>query len=77
MKKEFRSFLEMGYKEREFFSKNETKLVPHLENDFIGIYGNDDEGYVTAYCDSVTGGIVEEDIFYEDGSKVHVEDLEI
>lgn len=76
MKKEFKSFEEIGYRTRlvNFCNAEGTK---HLDNSFIGIYGNDEDGYVTAYCDSVTGKITEEDIFDEDGSKILIEDLEI
>lgn len=61
MSKQFISFEEMGYKENFYNAEG----IKHLDNNFIGVYGNE-----TAYCDSVTGKIFVEPIFWDDGTQV-------
>ncbi len=51
--------------------------IKHLDNRFIGVYGDPDDGWTLAYCDSTTAEIYEQDIFqYVDGEKILV-DIEI
>lgn len=75
-KKVFISFEKMEYKSKlaEFYSKNEKEMFLHLENDFIGFYGNSFEGWETAYCCSTTGEIITQEIYEKDGELVIVED---
>ena len=69
--RKFVSFYEMGYTDAEFFDSEGNK---HLDNRFIGIYGNPDDGWTLAYCDSTTAEIYEQDIFEEiDGKKMLVD----
>lgn len=72
MEKKFISFEEMGYKDAEFFDAEGNK---HLDNGFIGVYGNT-EGWELAYCDSITGEIIPQDIF-ENGELVDIDLLEL
>ncbi len=66
----FVSFYEMGY-DCEFY---DSEGIKHLDNRFIGVYGNPDDGWTLAYCDSVTGEIYEQDIFEDvDGEKILVD----
>ena len=71
--KRFVSFYEMGY-DCEFYDSAGNR---HLDNRFIGVYGDPDDGWTLAYCDSTTGEIHFQDIFqYVDGEKILV-DIEI
>ena len=68
--KRFVSFYEMGY-DGEFYN---SEGVKHRDNRFIGVYGDPDEGFALAYCDSTTGEIHFQDIFqYVDGEKILVD----
>lgn len=72
--KKFVSFYEMGYTDAEFYDSEGYK---HRDNRFIGVYGDPDNGFVLAYCDSTTGEIHYQDIFqYVDGKKTLI-DIEI
>ena len=74
--KRFVSFYEMGY-DGEFF---DSEGVKHRDNRFIGVYGDPNNGFALAYCDSTTAEIYEQDIFvYVNGEKtlVDIELLEI
>ena len=67
----------MGYTDAEFY---DNAGIKHRDNRFIGVYGDPDNGFALAYCDSTTGEIYEQDIFvYVNGEKtlVDIELLEI
>ena len=69
--KKFVSFYEMGYQDGEFYN---SEGVKHRDNRFIGVYGEPDNGFALAYCDSTTAEIYEQDIFEEiDGKKMLVD----
>lgn len=70
MEKKFYSFQDLGYDSTFYNSEG----VRHLDNRFIGIYGNNQDGYELAYCDSTTGIIFEQDIFEKvDGELILVD----
>ena len=79
MEKEFKSIVDLGFSCGEYFSKDNGEYHKHLDLNFIGVYGNDIDGYETAYCDSVTGEIFIQDIYEltEDGiyEKLEIDDL--
>ena len=69
--KRFVSFYDMGYQDGEFY---DSEGIKHRDNRFIGVYGDPDEGFALAYCDSTTGEIHFQDIFqYVDGEKILVD----
>lgn len=74
MEKKFISFEEMGYQRTESFFDAEGNK--HLDNGFIGVWGNEEDGWDLAYCDSTTGNIIPQDIYNEDGELVDVDLLE-
>lgn len=71
--KKFVSFYEMGYTDAEFY---DSEGVKHLDNRFIGIYGNDDN-WQLSYRDSVTGIIYEQDIFEKIDGQLVLVDVEM
>lgn len=74
MVKNFISFEDMGYQNSEKFFDSQGNI--HLDNGFIGVWGNKDEGWILAYCDSVTSEIIPQDIFNEDNELIDIELLE-
>jgi transcriptional regulator with XRE-family HTH domain len=80
MEKEFKSIKNLGFTCGEYFEKDfDEEYHKHLDLDFIGVYGNEFDGWQTAYCDSVTGEIFIQDIYEltEDGiyEKLEIDDL--
>lgn len=78
--KKFISFEEMGYKTGlvDFYNNSDIEgqdTSKHFDNNFIGIYG-DKEKFDTAYCDSVTGKIYLEPIFFDDGILINESNIE-
>lgn len=74
MEKRFVSFEEMGYQRTEKFFDIEGN--EHLDNGFIGVWGNE-ENWELAYCDSVTGEIIPQGIYDEDGELIEIDMLAI
>ena len=69
--KRFVSFYEMGYTDAEFYDSAGNR---HRDNRFIGVYGDPNNGFALAYCDSTTAEIYEQDIFEEiDGKKMLID----
>lgn len=69
--KRFISFYDMGYQDGEFY---DSEGIKHRDNRFIGVYGDPDDGFDLAYCDSTTGKIFTQDIYeYVNGKKTLVD----